>query len=336
MRSRHRNQGGEAPENHERWLVSYADYMTLLFALFVVLYAFAMSEKGSTQSMVNNLIASLQQSGLIAGTPGNPIFSQGTGISGTQGNPSPMPEKINLRPIQQPLPTASQNHLAQDSKDANSALVKSLTTLRSILKNEIKNHEVEVEQLGQQLRIRVTAPILFAADSEYLQPKFDPLVASIGRALSQVPGQITITGHTNQQPPNHELYRNNFELSALRAVSVANILMEQHGIPPKRITVQGVGDTQPIAPKNDPANRRVEITIMQGKASQEDEMLNDKGQLVKVAAPTMASKAKPEPKAQSAAPTNLVNQPPQPTMLSEDGVMPPPPPILKDGQPLDN
>lgn len=253
MRRKNRKGGEEAPENHERWLVSYADYMTLLFALFVVLYAFAQTDKGKSAALVTGVVSSFQDIGLVSHSVGSPIFEGGIGITGS--NATTQAAKMDIRPIHQ-KPVSGQQSEELDNK---------FKMLKSMLKGDLGSGQLELEKLGNQIVIRIKSHLMFADNSEYVQPKFTPLVQNIARALAVVPGQITVVGHTDATDPTSELFRNNWDLSALRAVSVANIILKDRKVDPHRLLVQGAADTRPTS-KDAKDNRRVEIFISQGSA----------------------------------------------------------------------
>ncbi|MGL5628767.1 MAG: MotB family protein, partial [Plesiomonas shigelloides] len=287
-----RGDGGH--ENHERWLVSYADYMTLLFALFVVLYAFAMTKETTTRAMIQGLIDSFGQIGFIAKPRGSPVLDGGTGIIdhavGTQELAQAAPSVIESLPRSLasskvleseqdaasdviPMPTSSeaedgrnQDQRGQLTEIEHQQLVKNLQTE---FQQQIKDGSMQIESLGQQVIIRLNESASFAAESAYLQPKFEPLVLKIASILKDVPGQIKVTGHTDSTPPPSELFRSNWDLSAQRAASVALGMLDEKGMSPNRIVVQGVADTQPLVPNDTDQhrkeNRRVEIALTQGK-----------------------------------------------------------------------
>ncbi|WP_368163370.1 MotB family protein [Aeromonas sp. R6-2] len=277
----------EAPENHERWLVSYADFMTLLFALFVVLYSFAMAKQSEARVIIQGFIESLGKIGLISPPAGSPVMQGGTGIlepdshshingdeksSVIESDNKPASDPINetIGHSEQADPNNSWPHPAPQS----SGWVKeSREKLDQQLKSEIDKKEIEVEQLGDELIIRIGERTLFPADSAYLQPQFIPLVERVATVLADIPGQITVSGHTDNTQPPAELYQSNWELSVLRAASIVHVLIKDPQLDATRIIAQGKADTHPRFPNDTQAhregNRRVEITLTQGTPTEQ-------------------------------------------------------------------
>ncbi len=140
------------------------------------------------------------------------------------------------------------------------------------MQEQIQDGAIELESLGQQIIIRIRENGSFPSGSTFLQPRFKPIVQQIGAILKDIPGEITVTGHTDNDQVSDELNSNNWELSAKRAVSVAVELMSGTGLDKNRLVVVGHADTRPLVPNNTEQNRRrnrrVEISIMQGKAKE--------------------------------------------------------------------
>ena len=151
-----------------------------------------------------------------------------------------------------------------------------LQIMRRALDREIEDGAVEVENFGQQVVIRIKERGAFPAGSAFLQPKFRPLVRQIAGLVKDIPGVIRVTGHTDNQKLDSELYRSNWDLSAQRAVSVAQEMEKVDGFDHKRLRVVGLADTAPLNDNKTEAqrtaNRRVEISIMQGKPHYTDEV----------------------------------------------------------------
>ncbi|CAG8998157.1 MAG: hypothetical protein CENE_00094 [Candidatus Celerinatantimonas neptuna] len=145
------------------------------------------------------------------------------------------------------------------------------------LKKEIKDGALEVESLGQQIIIRIREKGSFPAGSAFLQPKFRPIIRKVARVVKDIPGIITISGNTDNRPADSELYRSNWDLSAQRAVSVAQVMIKVPGFDQSRLVVRGLADTDPLVKNDTPAhramNRRVEISIMQGKAKESKQQI---------------------------------------------------------------
>ena len=142
------------------------------------------------------------------------------------------------------------------------------------LQKQIVDGALELESLGQQIIIRIRENGAFPSGSSFLQPRFKPIVLRIGELLNDVPGEITVTGHTDDIQVSDELHSNNWDLSAKRAVSVASEMVKAANFDRKRMVVVGQADTKPLVPNdselNRRRNRRVEISIMQGKAKESD------------------------------------------------------------------
>lgn len=276
----------EPPENHERWLVSFADYMTLLFALFVVLYSFAMAKQSEYNAMVKAFMDSMGEVGLISRPAGSPVLEGGTGILEKQKDvavetkeetpaqviPSeapPIPEQaIDLNVGNAKISAPIDMH-----KDETAALLsqqKDQDELLGKLRNRLDNKRVEIEALGQQIVIRINDKGLFPAGSANLQPQFKPVLNDIALVLADVPGEITVTGHTDDSQSDIEgLYSSNWQLSAQRAVAVVEQMLHHKSLDGHRVIAQGRADTHPRFPadneENRAKNRRIEISIVQGQ-----------------------------------------------------------------------
>ncbi|MGL5398505.1 MAG: MotB family protein, partial [Shewanella sp.] len=148
------------------------------------------------------------------------------------------------------------------------------------LNKEITDGAIEIESLGQQIIIRIREKGSFASGSGFLQPRFKPVVRSVGELLKDVPGIITVSGYTDDMQISDELYSSNWDLSSKRAVAVADVLLQVKGFDPKRMKVVGMASNNPIVPNDSPdnraRNRRVEIAIEQGKAKESEEIQVDK------------------------------------------------------------
>ena len=160
---------------------------------------------------------------------------------------------------------------AQAEQEHTNEMVKKLAEQ---LQKQIIDGAIELESLGQQIIIRIRENGSFPSGSSFLQPRFKPIVQRIGSLLNDVPGEITVTGHTDDIQVADELHSNNWDLSAKRAVSVATEMIKAEGFDRTRLVVVGHADTKPLMPNdselNRRRNRRVEISIMQGKAKESD------------------------------------------------------------------
>ncbi|WDF93778.1 flagellar motor protein MotB [Aeromonas dhakensis] len=160
----------------------------------------------------------------------------------------------------------TQQEAQKQQQEQSNALAKALADQ---MKAQIQDGALEIEALGQQIIIRIREKAAFPAGSAFLQPQFWPVVRKVAALLKDVPGEITISGHTDNVATEDELFQSNWELSSQRAVAVAHQMIKVPGFDGSRLVVQGMADSQPLVPNTTPENRRmnrrVEISIMQGK-----------------------------------------------------------------------
>lgn len=166
---------------------------------------------------------------------------------------------------------AAADAAAEEMQQQTNEMVKKLAEQ---LEQQIVDGAIELESLGQQIIIRIRENGSFPSGSSFLQPRFRPIIQQIGTLLNDVPGEITVSGHTDDIQVSDELHSNNWELSAKRAVSVATELIRAPEFDRQRVVVMGHADTRPLvendSESNRRRNRRVEISIMQGKAKESE------------------------------------------------------------------
>lgn len=148
--------------------------------------------------------------------------------------------------------------------------------IQKALERETEQGAIEIENLGQQIIIRIQEKGAFPEGSAFLQPKFRPLVRQIAELVKDVPGIVQVSGHTDNEKLESQLYRSNWDLSAQRAVSVAQEMEKVNGFSHQRLLVRGMADTEPRAANDTEAhralNRRVEISITQGHPKFSDDI----------------------------------------------------------------
>ncbi len=170
----------------------------------------------------------------------------------------------------------SQQALEQAKQDMEEAAQEQVNELvkkiAEQLEQQIQDGAIELESLGQQVIIRIRENGSFPSGSAFLQPKFRPIMYEIGELLNTVPGEIMVSGNTDNRGVDSELFSSNWDLSSKRAVAIAHELIKVPNFDPARLVVAGHADTRPLVPNtnalNRRLNRRVEIAINQGKAKE--------------------------------------------------------------------
>ncbi len=241
------HRGARSKLNHERWLVSYADFITLLFAFFVVLYAFASADR-KKQMQVSAAITSAFESLSIA------TVKPGNGTRSTARPPATLrtPAFIAADPVSAKRVQADLEHIRQD--------------LRKRLSTEIAQRTVSIDLGREGLVISLREAGFFDSGTAIPRPEATATLHQIGQALAGTPYDVRIEGHTDTVPIHNTEFDSNWELSSARATRVARLLLDLHTINPERISAAGYAEYRPQA-SNDSAegraeNRRVDLVVM--------------------------------------------------------------------------
>lgn len=237
----------EEHENHERWVISYADFMTLLFALFVVLYA-------SSQVDTNKLVQTSESMRWALNFKGEGGINK---LSIFKGPPTEGGCVTNLGTAPPSSPVQKQMIDTMRRKIEKS--------LKSFLMKQDKTPSLSVELENGQLHIRMAAQKFFDPAGATLRPESLAVIDAIADEIGGSGFQIGVEGHTDDEPIATTRYRNNWDLSAARAVSVVTYLEAAHGIDSARLTASGLGSTRPVVSNDTPEgkekNRRIEIVL---------------------------------------------------------------------------
>jgi chemotaxis protein MotB len=248
---------GDHPD--ERWLVTYADLMTLLVALFMVLFSISSVNK----SKFETLQASLQDafSGRIL--PGGKSIKEAGGTD-NQVHPSPQPPESNLQPFVGGRPSEGKKTGGPSAEEKDFRKLKRQIDKVVAARGLSGKVQTKVTREGLQIRL-LTDDLLFDSGSATPKPASLPLLETMAALLSTQPDhQLIIQGNTDDVPIHGSRFTDNLDLSTARAGSILRAFAG-HGITPERMTAAGRGEYKPVAPNTSAAgrslNRRVEILV---------------------------------------------------------------------------
>ena len=251
----------EDHENHERWLVSYADFITLLFAFFVVMYSISSVEIGKYKQLTTSIGTAFSGNG----SSGINQTSTEKGL-GTQGV-----SEANMTSIVKPLPLS---HLyAERTRREHDSMAKTGVDISNKLAPLITEGKIQVIQTSRGIRIDIQDNLLFNAGSADLSPAANIIISEIVPLILNDQRKIQVEGHTDNIPIHNAAFFSNWELSAVRASSVVRLLSSL-GVSEQRLSAVGLGASQPINENETEAgrakNRRVSIIITYDAPAQED------------------------------------------------------------------
>lgn len=260
-RKRHLEQD---PDIHDRWMVSYADFITLLFAFFVVMYALSISEEGRfkvlSESIEQAFTPEKTQQTPLENNPGSAndsssVIDLNRGDGLLDGNDAPEPPVVEISESMEKLQElASQGIMKPVVKEVEKAL-----------KTFIEEGGIHITSDDLWVQIDIESGLLFESGFSRLNDRVVPTMRSLAKVLDTFPYRIQVEGYTDNIPIQNEIYPSNWELSAARSASVVH-LFARNGVDPERMSAVGFGEFRPVAENDTPEgrakNRRVVIVVL--------------------------------------------------------------------------
>lgn len=233
--------------NHERWLVSYADFITLLFALFVVMFSAAQVDK----KKVSKLAVAIQTA-----------FRELGALPSANRAISTAPKQLQTSPPEISKVVTREDEFPDDSEEIENLR----RELQESLATEIARNEVSIRRNREGLVISLKEIGFFESGSATVKTSSRSAFARIAKQLVSKPYHIRIEGHTDDVPIHNAQFASNWELSTSRATELIKLLIVQFGFSPDRLSAAGYAQYHPIADNHAPGgrsqNRRVDIVIL--------------------------------------------------------------------------
>ena len=241
MRRRRKYLDQRQSDNHERWLVSYADFITLLFAFFVVMYALSSVSEGKYRVLSDSLV--------------NAFGSKGVQQIAPPVQPQLAPQLPPLRISRPPDPQLRQR---EHMRGVAQEILKVLDTL-------VRDGQVKVTQSNRGVSVEINASVLFASGQAQLRAQSERALQQVARVLAATDQGIEVEGYTDDAPIRTAQFPSNWELSAARASSVVRLFID-NGVAAERLSAIGYGPNRPVTGNDTPEgrarNRRVTVTIL--------------------------------------------------------------------------
>lgn len=239
----------EEPNNHDRWLVSYSDFITLLLAFFVVLFASSYRDRQTINKLSQAIHIGFDQLGAFSGGAGT------TGAAYPNLPPDPSSHKPQIHPATGNMSAASAIDIVQLRQQLEAAIGK-----------ELKNHEIIMRVTPEGFVISLNELGFFNSGQAVLLPGAAAKIQRIAKVLTLHGLDLRVEGHSDDKPIHTAQFRSNWELSTARAMAVMMLLVDDSGFDPAKISVAGYGQYRPVADNATPVgrrlNRRVDLVVV--------------------------------------------------------------------------
>ena len=237
----------EEHENSERWMVSYADFVTLLFAFFVVMYAISQVNEGKYRVLSDTLASAFRN---VPGT------SSGAQVAVNPNAPMPM-----VVPFRRQNPGFKTDETQRLKREKMRDMAKEINAALAPL---VKEGQVRITEGALGVTVDINASVLFAPGDARLDTGAVQALVAVAKILAPTDFPVTVEGHTDNTPISTPQFPSNWELSGMRASSVVRLFIDA-GVDARRLTATGYADQRPVADNSTPdgrqRNRRVAITI---------------------------------------------------------------------------
>ncbi len=246
---RRRGNGGATGGGHghgggglDRWLVTYADLITLLLAYFIMVYSLSQLDLAKFRKVLAGFRAATASLGMLEGSHG--VLPGGSGVL----------------ELDVPTPAPSEDPLSESFEALARGILQQVTAAGL-------GAQVEVRVTPEGVRVSMAGPLLFDTASAELRPEAEPVLRAVAQAIrTRSELLVRVEGHADARPIRTFRYPSNWELSSARAAAVVRRLMHLSGADGTRFTVVGYGDSRPVrrgtTPEDLARNRRVEIILL--------------------------------------------------------------------------
>jgi chemotaxis protein MotB len=253
-------------ENHERWLVSYADFITLLFAFFVVMFASTQADKAKARAVSDSVREALEKGQFST------VLATVLGKGRHQNDRTAVDPRVDAKASGAGLKVTDREvgapKGAADTQPPDD-LVKSAETLEGALAEEMRKGKVAVRLEARGLVISLREAGFFASGDDIVSPSSLPALEKIAEVVGALPNAVRLEGHTDSIPIHNSRFRSNWELSTARAIATLELLAVRYKIPRERMAVAGYAENVPVdsneTEEGRARNRRVDIVLLSGE-----------------------------------------------------------------------
>lgn len=243
----------QAHVNHERWLVSYADFITLLFAFFVVMFASTQADRQKVKQLSESVRQALEHGQFSS------AISTVLGRGKHEAQKAPV-TKLKTEERENPDPPPLTN------KKPPPDLAQYLEVLTKGLEAELKSGKLQMKLDARGLVISLREATFFGSGDDALSPACLPILTRIAQVVRELPNSVRLEGHTDSRPIHTSRFHSNWDLSAARSVALLEILRDKFGIPESRMAVAGYADNAPTDTNDTEEgrahNRRVDLVLL--------------------------------------------------------------------------
>lgn len=237
----------EEHQNHERWLISYADFVTLLFAFFVVMFASSNMDKEKAKQVSESVVNAINESHVAAAVTA--AFGGNVKRVGKSDTKAQKPAEAAAAAVVELLP--------------------SLEFLTRELEAEIRAGKLKLSLESRGLVVTLLQATYFPSGQDTIDAATYPSLAKIAGVVRELPNPVRLEGHTDSVPISNSHFRSNWELSAARSVAMMELLKTRFEIPERRLMIAGYADNVPVGSNETDAgraqNRRVDLVILGSK-----------------------------------------------------------------------